>query len=72
MRHRLVVALTALAATFAPPALAADVTVTPAGGDPVTLSIAELEPSWDVRDRPYTLDGQQILVTGFSIDRLLR
>lgn len=71
MRHRLLLALTALAATFAPPALAADVTVAPAGGDPVTLTIAELEPSWDVRDRPYTVDGQQILVTGISIDRLL-
>jgi PKD domain-containing protein len=71
VRHRLLLALTALAATFAPPALAADVTVAPAGGDPVTVSIAELEPSWDVRDRPYTVDGQQILVTGISIDRLL-
>lgn len=56
---------------LATPARAADVTVTPAGGEPVTLSIGELEPSWDVRERPYMVDGQQIVVTGISIDRLL-
>jgi hypothetical protein len=69
MRLGLLLALTFLG--FAAPARAADVTVVPADGEPVTLSIAELEPSWDVRDRPYTVAGEQILVTGISIDRLL-
>jgi hypothetical protein len=69
VRLGLLLALTALG--FAAPARAADVTVAHAGGEPVTLSIAELEPSWDVHDRPYTVDGQQIVVTGISIDRLL-
>jgi hypothetical protein len=69
VRLGLLLALTVLG--FAAPARAADVTVTPAGGDPVTLSIAELEPSWDVHERPYTVDGRQIVVTGISIDRLL-
>jgi PKD domain len=75
VRHGLVLALTALAAAFAPPAVAADVIVAPAGGEPVTLAISELEASWDVRERPYTLrdaDGEQpVVVTGISIDRLL-
>jgi hypothetical protein len=69
LRHGLLVALTLLG--FAAPARAADVTVAPAGGEPVTLSIAELEPSWDVHEHLYTVDGQQIVVTGISIDRLL-
>jgi PKD domain len=69
VRHGLLVALTLLG--FAAPARAADVTVAPAGGEPVTLSIAELEPSWDVHERPYTVGGEQIVVTGISIDRLL-
>lgn len=72
MRRGLVLALTALVAATAPPALA-DVTVAPAGGEPVTLSLAQLEP--DVRDRGYTLRGpageQALVVTGISIDRLL-
>jgi PKD domain len=73
VRRGLLLALTALLAA-APPALA-DVTVAPADGEPVTLSIAELEPSWDVREKPYTLRGpageQVLTVSGISIDRLL-
>ncbi len=65
MRLGLLLALTVLVASAASPALAKDVTV----------ALDELEPSFDVRDRPYTLrsaDGElPLVVTGISIDRVL-
>jgi hypothetical protein len=51
------------------------VTVAPQGGERVTVSLSDLEPSWDVRERTYALHGSggdtTVAVTGISIDKLL-
>lgn len=74
MRHGLLLALIA-ALALCPPAWAGTVTVAPEGGEPVSFSLAELEPRWDVRDRTYTLRDSggdtPVVVSGISIDRLL-
>jgi hypothetical protein len=65
VRLGLLLALTVLVASAASPAIAKEVTV----------ALDELEPSFDVRDRPYTLRSPggelPLVVTGISIDRVL-